>query len=180
MIEEVWKWALGFVGKYEVSNLGRVRSVDRLCRTKGGSRRRVKSCIRKACPNSAGYPQLDLGGPVAIVHLMVLNAFVGPCPEGMEARHLDGNRFNPALSNLCWGTKLENAQDRVTHGTWARGEKQGRAKLTWAVVEKMRADTGKTQRQLAVDYGVSRTVAGRVRRGESWKKEGHILAAETS
>ncbi len=51
------------------------------------------------------------------VHQLVLGAFVGPCPIGMECRHLDGNPSNNFLSNLRWGTHLENMEDMRRHGS---------------------------------------------------------------
>jgi hypothetical protein len=51
------------------------------------------------------------------VHRLVLAAFVGPCPEGMEVRHLDGNPANTRLANLRYGTHSENELDKVRHGT---------------------------------------------------------------
>lgn len=56
-----------------------------------------------------------------LVHRLVLLAFVGPCPEGMETRHLDGVRSHNWKDNLCYGTPLENAKDKKTHGTVTRG-----------------------------------------------------------
>lgn len=47
------------------------------------------------------------------VHSLVLEAFTGPCPEGMEARHLDDNPTNNRLENLVWGTRSENSQDAI-------------------------------------------------------------------
>lgn len=66
------------------------------------------------------------------VHRLVLETYVGPCPEGMESRHLDGNSQNNNLNNLCWGTHSENMRDTVQHGTHVdnRGEKCGNSKLT--------------------------------------------------
>lgn len=49
------------------------------------------------------------------VHRLVLAAFAGPCPDGMECRHLDGNPNNNNLANLEWGTPLQNALDRKEH-----------------------------------------------------------------
>jgi hypothetical protein len=65
-------------------------------------------------------------------HRLVLEAFVGPCPEGMECRHLDGNPQNNHVSNLCWGTKEENQADKRRHGTHFHpiGEKNGSSKLS--------------------------------------------------
>jgi len=50
------------------------------------------------------------------VHRLVLEAFVGPCPEGMECRHLDGDPSNNRLENLRWGTPAENTEDKRKHG----------------------------------------------------------------
>lgn len=52
----------------------------------------------------------------SLVHRLVLLAFVGPCPPGMEGRHGDAIRGNCFLQNLCWGTRSENAFDKVSHG----------------------------------------------------------------
>jgi len=65
------------------------------------------------------------------VHRLVLLTFVGPCPEGMQARHYpDSRRDNNRLNNLSWATQEVNQGDRLEHGTDSRGEKSGKAKLT--------------------------------------------------
>lgn len=69
-----------------------------------------------------GYQRVRLLGAAGeqrdiSVHKLVLETFVGPRPEGMECRHLDGNKLNNRLENLCWGTPSENSYDRVRHGT---------------------------------------------------------------
>jgi hypothetical protein len=69
---------------------------------------------------------------------LVLEAFAGPCPEGMECRHLNGNKCNNSLDNLCWGTPKENQADRIAHGTSNRGERNPQAKLTEANVKDIR------------------------------------------
>lgn len=53
----------------------------------------------------------------AWVHRLVLEAFVGPCPPGMETRHLNGNPKDNRLENLAWGSATENAQDTKDHGS---------------------------------------------------------------
>ncbi len=80
-----------------------------------------------------------------LIHRLVLEAFVGPCPkEGMETRHLNGVRTDNISENLKWGTHQENMTDKVLHGTSGKGkgrgkgirnvkiqgEKHGRAKIT--------------------------------------------------
>lgn len=65
-----------------------------------------------------GYHRVSAGGRSWAVHRLVLEVFVGPCPEGMETRHLDGDPHrNWWPENLAWGTHTENMQDRVRHGT---------------------------------------------------------------
>ena len=51
------------------------------------------------------------------VHRLVLEAFVGPCPAGMECRHLNGNPSDNRVENLAWGTRSENCQDAIRQGT---------------------------------------------------------------
>lgn len=85
------------------------------------------------------------------VHQLVLLAFIGPCPNGMECCHNDGIKTNNDLSNLRWGTPKENGEDKIRHGNsltgrknpnWdgllARGEMNGCSKLTESDVRKIR------------------------------------------
>jgi len=66
------------------------------------------------------------------IHHLLLETFVGPHPQGMQCRHLNGNPADNRLGNLAWGTAKENAKDRELHGNTfhPRGEKQGQSKLT--------------------------------------------------
>lgn len=51
-----------------------------------------------------------------LVHRLVLGAFVGPCPAGMECRHLNGDSTDNRVENLAWGTHVENVKDVIAHG----------------------------------------------------------------
>jgi hypothetical protein len=106
------------------------------------------------------------------IHRLVLEAVVGPCPEGMEARHLNGNRHDNRSTNLTWGTKSQNECDKAKHGTAPRGTHNGMAKLTWRQVREIRAlsRTGTIQRRIAAQFGVSLMTVNRVIRGESWQE----------
>ncbi len=55
------------------------------------------------------------GIQIAQIHRSLLETFIGPCPEGMECRHLDGDPLNNNLGNLKWGTRYENMQDKIIH-----------------------------------------------------------------
>jgi hypothetical protein len=64
------------------------------------------------------------------VHILVMAAFVGPIPKGLETRHLDGDKTNPKLSNLIYGTRQENWEDRRRLGElkspwWSRKPRSG-------------------------------------------------------
>jgi hypothetical protein len=108
------------------------------------------------------------------VHALVLEAFVGLCPQGMECRHLNGVRHDNRLANLTWGTYAENNADRVRHGTngnVAKGEKHPHAKLTTSKVLdiRKRVAEGETARSLALEYGLHEEHVGRIVRRERWK-----------
>lgn len=124
---EHWRPLLG-MGPYDVSNFGRVRNHF--------TGKILKPFVQ------AGYPQVSLQAPCGRitrrVHVLVLQAFRGPRPEGLLGRHLDGNSRNNRLTNLLWGTVAENAQDKVIHGS-AKGERNPRAKLTTAQVQTIRS-----------------------------------------
>lgn len=103
------------------------------------------------------------------VHRVVLEAFVGPCPQGHEGRHLDDNPKHNNLMNLAWGTRLENAQDKRRNGHLLVGEKVKTAKLTEAAVLEIRRRVGsETLRALAREYGVSHTAIRRAANGMKW------------
>lgn len=91
-------------------------------------------------------------------HRLVLEAFVGPCPEGMEGCHKDRNPANNRLDNLRWGTPKSNQADKRRHGTVAAGERHGSAKLSPEEVREIRrlyATACFSSRQLAKRFKVS-------------------------
>lgn len=122
---EEWRPVVGWEGLYEVSDLGRVRSVARIVTRRGGRPYRVRECIRKASVDArSGYAELPLcrdgEGKTHRVHVLVLEAFAGPRPDGNYGRHLNGNPSDNRLENLAWGTPTQNNYDAVAHGThWA-------------------------------------------------------------
>lgn len=123
--DEEWRSVVGHEGQYEVSSLGRIRSVSRWVNNPGGGKRYIRGRIRKAPPNSWGYPTVALAtgkGSIA-VHRAVVEAFRGPIPQGMQVRHLDGNPANNVLPNLVAGTPSENMADCLEHGTHPKARK---------------------------------------------------------
>ena len=108
---ERWLPVVGWEGIYEVSDFGRVRSLYRKGRTRGKVLKQV---------NDGGYRNVTLSDlprySIAKVHQLVMEAFVGPRPEGLEVCHYDGDGSNNRLDNLRYDTRAANQQDRLRHG----------------------------------------------------------------
>ena len=105
------------------------------------------------------------------VHRLIAEAFHGPCPDGHQCRHLDGNRYNNAAWNLAWGLPSENAADKVKHGTSNHGENNAQAKLTMDDVNAMRAMRaigGVSFRKIAEQFDVSTMTAFRAVTNQTW------------
>lgn len=111
---ERWQFIPGYEGRYEVSDHGRVRSWARY-----GSLPTPHLRVQTTTPS--GHKALTFvkhgRQRTESIHRLVLLAFVGECPVGLEVRHLDGDPANNHLSNLRYGTPSENVLDRVRHGT---------------------------------------------------------------
>ena len=105
------------------------------------------------------------------VHTLVLITFVSARPVGMQCRHLDGNRMNNHVSNLAWGSLVENRRDRIRHGTSSEGEKNGSSKLSESDIREIRnrRSKGDPLRVLAADYGVSASAISNIALRITWK-----------
>lgn len=118
---ERWLPVVGYEGFYEVSDHGRVRSVDRTVKFRDGRVFSYTSQLRSQTPQ-VPYGHMAVGlkrkgkRRTVRVHRLVLEAFVGPCPPGMEGCHNDGNPANNHVSNLRWDTSSANKQDVLRHG----------------------------------------------------------------
>jgi hypothetical protein len=166
--QEEWRDSPGHPG-YQVSTLGRVRSA---WRRRGKNLRSYISDrwrILRPQPSGRGYLVVQIRESDRCrknyIHRLVLEAFVGPCPEGMEGRHIETNDVTDnRLCNLAWGTKVENSQDRRRHGTDQDGANNHMARLTLEQVreaKELRA-AGVMVKDLAVRFGLNRSNMSRV------------------
>jgi hypothetical protein len=139
---------------------------------------------RKAAPDRDGYLGISVRRPGHAlpgrlrVHVAVLLAWVGPRPEGMEGRHLDGDLTNNGAGNLEWATHVANIADKELHGTASRPGRAGvpvRVLTEADVVEMRRLWPAVSVSALAERFGVGKTTAGDVVRGKSWK---HLTSEE--
>lgn len=167
MTEEIWKAAPGWEGLYEVSSLGRARSLTRVVAARYGSRRTVTGRVLKQNTVS-GYPQVHLSNGSddanVFVHALVCEAFHGARPAGHQACHNDGSKTNNCAYNLRWGTASDNALDAVRHGNWGHGP----AKLTDQQVLEIRC-SAERQTTLARQYGVSQALISQIKLGQARK-----------
>lgn len=170
----------GFPG-YRVGSDGSVwsrrRTSRRGCTTHGGSVSRLADEWRKMKPiTGARYLcvglQRDQKNHRFRIHGLVLLAFVGPRPEGLQGAHGNGNALDNRLANLSYKTFAENQADRHLHGTLPHGEKSGTAKLTSAnaiAIREEREAKGTPTRTLAQRYGVSMFSIRCVLTRKTWK-----------
>lgn len=167
---EEWRAIPGYEGIYEVSDHGKVRSLDRL-NSRGHW---IAGAPRRLVPTSEGYLQLKLHrdgeGKMHRVHSLVLSAFVGPRPDGCEAAHADGSRDNNRLDNLRWATRSSNQHERARHGTSNRGRRNHTSRLTQIDVRAIRSllSAGYAQAQIAAAFGVSGNAVWEIAHGRSW------------
>jgi hypothetical protein len=128
----------------------------------------------KPSPKQGGYLRVSLRGDgkraSGLVHVLVLTAFVGPCPDGKQARHDDGDPTNNRLDNLFWGTPKQNCDDRVRHGTAVRGVRAGCAKLSDSAVSAIidRLSRGESKKAIARGSAVTETIIRRIAQGKAW------------
>jgi len=174
-MKEIWKDIPGYENFYQVSNLGRVRSKDR---TLPNGKFFKSKLLRPRTVNKYGHQQVILGNGYPGqhqgfgVHRLVLLAFVGPRPDGMESRHFpDQNPRNNRLDNLSYATAVVNQSDRIIRGNTNRGEQSGKAKLTNELVLKIRKlhKEGVSCYKLAKMFGVDSGGISQIVRRITWR-----------
>lgn len=124
-----WLPIPGWEGMYEVSDAGRVRSVDRMVPSNLPGKMRI---CRGQMMKGFSLPDTDHrlvwlsrnGDSYGrLIHRLVLEAFVGPCPPGMEGCHRNDTATDNSLTNLRWDTRSANQIDSVRNGTHVNTQK---------------------------------------------------------
>ena len=147
--------------RYEVSKCGDVRMKGR--------------AIRKGSTTPTGYKVIVFSIPNSkpigrYAHRMVMETFVGPCPDGKEVSHLNGNNADNRLSNLVYESRKLNIARKIEHGTDYNGAQNPSAKLALDEIRQIRTSE-ESENTLALRFGVDRATIGRVKRNESWRQE---------
>ena len=175
--EEEWRPVVGWEGLYEVSSLGRVRSLDRVetvtARGKSWHRLRRGKMLRQGYSGRrrqyATVVLISTAIPRAnyLVHRLVLEAFIGLAPPGSEGSHLSGDAADNRTSNLAWESHAVNMARQFDHQTAAFGERNGNHRLTSADVAAIRLLKGvEGSRTVAVRFGCGATTVKEIWRGE--------------
>lgn len=163
--------------RYAIDENGTVISICNVTGRNGREKDRLwkDSTLVKHTTGKGGYHRVNLSHDghrrSVFVHKLVLTVFVGPCPAGMECRHIDGNPSNNHLLNLAWGTRSENSQDKIMHGTDLRGVKHHKVKLTEKDVLEIRSryERGERGVDLAREFSVRTTNISAIVLRQTWK-----------
>ncbi len=173
---EQWRPVVGYEGLYEVSDQGRVRSLDRLVRHSSGKALcRLRGVILKPATRQKGHLHVVLccNGAEAthqIAHL-VAAAFIGPRPDGLVVRHGKLGASNNTVGNLSYGTHSQNnGADKFRDGTHNRGERSAHARLTEDEVLEIRwlVAMGARHAAVAAAYGINRPGVTKIANRQRW------------
>lgn len=155
-INEKWLPIPEYEGLYEISSIGRVRSI------------RMNRMV-SLWKTTKGYFVADLSKngerKHRTVHTLVAEAFIGKRADGMVVRHLDGNPANNFVENLAYGTQSSNEQDSVRHGTHYRNHK-----ISIEQAKKIAADP-RRYKEIEKDYGIRASHIADIKAGLYWARE---------
>ena len=119
MIQEVWKDIKGYEGLYQISNLGRVKTLNRICKIHRKATREIKEIIltTKFLPKGYCFIALYKNNKETkfYIHRLVATAFIPNIDNKPQVNHKDGNKNNNVVSNLEWVTPSENLKIGRAH-----------------------------------------------------------------
>lgn len=173
MENEEWRDVDGLEGFYQVSYLGRIRSMDRVLISKRYSNKKVEGKIMKGYDNK-GYLMAKLCKANVckgmLIHRLVALAFI-PNPENKpDVNHKNGIKTDNRVVNLEWSTESENTQHAHRIGLMPirKGEKSGHVKLTDNQVLEIRSIKGKKLSDIALEYGVAKATVHAIITRRNW------------
>lgn len=178
-VKEIWKEVKGFEGFYEVSNLGRVRSLDRmvLIQKKGRNPYYIscKGIMMKCTIGTNGYREVPLrkGENRFLVHRLVAQAFIENPDNLPNVNHIDNNKLNNNVENLEWVTQSRNCYHAFDVGANKHGIEHHNSKFSEEQVRDIKKLLEKgelSQRAIARMYEVSQTTIRMIAIGKNWRR----------
>ncbi|MCL1654247.1 NUMOD4 motif-containing HNH endonuclease [Elizabethkingia miricola] len=171
---EIWKPVVGYEGSYEISNLGRVRSLDRIV-MRGLSKMPIKGCNITVFTNHCGYRKASLAKvkegkkskKAYFIHRLIANAFI-PNPQNKPfVNHIDGVKLNNSIENLEWVNGSENIQHAYNTGLKEakKGVNSQNSKFSELQIKEIRENFIKgedTYKSVAEKYKVNRCTISRI------------------
>lgn len=179
-MDEIWKDVKGYEGLYQVSNLGRIKSLDRHFIRSNNKSFTYKGKILKGSLDTKGYIQIELKGngqrDIRALHRLIAIAFI-PNPENKpQIDHLDGNKTNNKVTNLEWVTCRENIRRAWRNGLNKPtfGERHGNAKLTDEQAMFIKTHYKRNDKEFGCKafmkkYNISQTPIYNILRKKGWK-----------
>lgn len=173
----MWVDIKGFEGKYQVNEIGEIKSLCRYVENGSPNGMILKERILKPRQNANRYMQVTLRDGkksfAKYVHILVAEAFLTKPSSDLIVNHKDGDKTNNNVSNLEWVTYSQNNQHAYDNGLHGRGEQQYKAKLTEKDVQEIkRLGKYSTFQEIANHYNVSKATVRDVLLNRTWK---HII-----
>lgn len=186
MEREIWKDVVGFEGRYQVSSIGRVKSLKREVVNVGGFRIVPEKIKKQTVATGRGRSKGKYPHSIVmlyennnqyrkLVHRLVLEAFIGKAPVGFQGCHNDGNGLNNRIDNLRWDTPIENVRDSIRHGTFKLGtiknENHCKAKYKNYQVIMIRklAEAGVPRHIIEKAFDAKKNSLSRIITGKTWR-----------
>ena len=179
-MNEIWKPVVGFEGAYEVSDHGRIRSVDRICTGPSGRQRRRRGVLLTPTL-TGGYHVVSLtssaGKVLARVHRVVATAFLGEPAVDAVVNHKNGEKIHNHLANLEWTTVKGNTAHSYVNGLQLgrKGLSHHNCRLSEGQVREIivRLCSGESQARISAEYSVTSAQISLINSGSRW---GHVRA----
>jgi len=160
-IKELWISIIDYIHLYMISNYGRIKSL------KYGKEKILKPKIDKEGYSSVNISKNNIR-KIFYIHRLVLEAFVGPCPVGMEVCHNDGNPSNNFIGNLRYDTHFNNIQDAVKHGTLVGNSKLNEKQVR--IIKYLLKTKILTQKEIGKIFCVNERTISAINNNKTWKE----------
>ena len=174
---EIWKAIKGYEGIYEISEHGKVRSLNHLIKYSDGRSRIQKGRILKTSLSKKGYVRVSLSKQKkrfhTSIHRLLALSFIDNPENKKQVNHINGIKHDNRIENLEWVSNSENQIHAIKKGLtrYNYNERHHNSKLTNKGVLRVRNlhRLGFTNKELAEDYNVSQTAMSNILRNITYK-----------